>query len=138
MEAILRGALHYQKCLEFGKNYSCENPSSFWSQRITPTISIFSWKISRNWLPVEDKMKERGITLASKCHCCKSIETVERILLFDHIAIEVWSRFSSLFEVPQSSSHNVFTRYKAWKFSSDHVCEGHIRTLVPMLIFRKL
>ncbi|KAL0287134.1 UNVERIFIED_CONTAM: putative ribonuclease H protein [Sesamum radiatum] len=44
---------------------------SLWSKLIIPNISVFAWRLIHNWIPVDERLKEKGITLASKCLCCE-------------------------------------------------------------------
>lgn len=107
---------------------------NLWSPVLSPTISIFSWKVVQGWLPVETKMQKFGISLASKCQCCTSLETIEHVLLFNCEINKVWMWFSNLFAIPCMNTHSVLTRFLAWHNSIDFVCKGHIRTIVPQLI----
>ncbi|XP_012833452.1 PREDICTED: uncharacterized protein LOC105954324 [Erythranthe guttata] len=42
----------------------------FWGSCLTPTISIFLWRLLLQRLPVDTKLQSRGTSLASRCYCC--------------------------------------------------------------------
>ena len=118
------------------RNYKVPEPcfDTFWNNCISPTISIFWWKLVQNWIPVETKMQRFGISLASKCQCCKHLETIDHVILHNKEVHKAWKWFSNHFVVPCLPSHSVVARYNAWLYSTDLVKKGHIRTIIPMLI----
>lgn len=79
-------------------------------------------------------MQSFGISLVSKCQCCKQIETLEHVLLFNKEAEKVWVLFSNLFVVPCSNTHTLFSRFCAWWNSSYKVKKVHIRVIISVLI----
>ena len=43
-----------------------------WNEGMTPTISIFIWRLLYGRLSVDEKLQHRGIELASRCQCFQS------------------------------------------------------------------
>lgn len=75
-----------------------ENPlfSYIWIQYLSPTISIFWWKLLNGWLPMDCRIQRKGIELASRCQCCRQMESVEHVILHNSETHKGWSWFSSL------------------------------------------
>ena len=105
-----------------------------WSPYIAPTVSIFWWKILHGWLPVDTVIQRKGIVLASKCQCCRSVESLEHVLLHSPVVHKAWLWFSNMLLVPCLPQHSLSQRLVAWRSSSDKVKKGHIRGLIPLLI----
>ncbi|WRX16205.1 Reverse transcriptase domain - like 10 [Theobroma cacao] len=108
--------------------------SFIWHRSIPLSISFFLWRALNNWIPVELRMKEKGIQLASKCVCCNSEESLMHVLWGNSVAKQVWAFFGKFFQIyvlnPQHVSQNLW----AWFFSGDYVKKGHIRSLLPIFI----
>lgn len=75
-----------------------------WSPYISPTISIFWWKILQGWLSADCRMQSKGIVLASKCQCCRHMETMDHVILHNSEVNKAWQWFSNLLLVPCLSS----------------------------------
>lgn len=108
--------------------------SNIWHDRIPATISIFCWKLLKNWIPVDDVLQKKGICLVSKCQCCFSTETISHVFLFNSEVSKVWEWFSNFFQVQLNPYVSISTRIKLWLTSSNCVAKGHIRTFIPLLI----
>lgn len=72
--------------------------------------------------------------MASKCQCCRHLETLEHVMLHNVEVHKAWKWFSDLLLVPCSPQHSVSARLNAWRESSDHVKKDHIRICIPMLL----
>lgn len=44
-----------------------------WNPHFPPNIGAFLWKLMLHALPVDTRIQTRGITLASRCRCCKNL-----------------------------------------------------------------
>ena len=105
-----------------------------WQERVPLTISVFWRKVLHNWLPVEEILRGRDLTLASKCQCCRKKETIHLVIIDNDEVQRVWNWFSSLFQVPIREEEEPAQRFQAWINSSQMVSKGHIRVLIPLLI----
>lgn len=77
-----------------------------WNKFIPPRIGVFLWRLSRNALPVEAKLRSMGFNLASKCVCCKNPaeETIDHLFVGGEVASEVWQHFAGYFQTSSQTS----------------------------------
>ena len=56
-----------------------------WNGRVTPTISVFLWRLLFGRLPVDEKLQGQGISLASRCYCYRfaSAESFSHVFLLN-------------------------------------------------------
>ncbi|EOY25451.1 Uncharacterized protein TCM_016759 [Theobroma cacao] len=108
--------------------------SFIWHRSIPLSISFFLWRALNNWIPVELRMKEKGIQLASKCVCCNSEESLMHVLWGNSVAKQVWAFFGKFFQIYVLNPQHVSQILWAWFFSGDYVKKGHIRSLLPIFI----
>ena len=111
-----------------------------WSKDISPTISVFLWRLLANRLPVDAKLQWRGVSLASKCRCCAEPDMETRMHLFvnGEAATGVWKHFSRWFpQVPELSrrGYNLEGRLRWWQRHTGSKNKRHICILIPCLIF---
>ncbi|EOY19200.1 Retrotransposon, unclassified-like protein [Theobroma cacao] len=106
-----------------------------WHKSIPLTVSFFLWRTLHNWLPVEVRMKAKGIQLASKCLCCKSEESLLHVLWESPVAQQVWNYFSKFFQIYVHNPQNILQILNSWYYSGDFTKPGHIRTLILLFIF---
>ncbi|KAI3457760.1 hypothetical protein Pfo_014423 [Paulownia fortunei] len=109
---------------------------TFWSPSLTPTISIFFWRLHHNWIPTDTRLQKKGFALASKCFCCgTSVESIAHLFILGEPARAVWRHFANLFNIqhPHTESPSLLLQY--WNLSSPYTQSSHIRTLIPLLIF---
>ena len=69
-----------------------------WHLHISPSISIFCWKLLQGWIPVDAIMQRKGMISVSRCQCCYEIETLEHVFLYNVEIEKVWNFFGSLFQ----------------------------------------
>ncbi|PIM97453.1 hypothetical protein CDL12_30077 [Handroanthus impetiginosus] len=105
-----------------------------WLPFISPTISIFMWRLIKNKVPVDTRMQQKGFSLASKCYCCNSIESVSHLFVTSNFAHDIWGHFSEFFNIPQLSTGSLVAILSSWKYSMPFVTHGHIRQVIPILI----
>ncbi|XP_051135512.1 uncharacterized protein LOC127254464 [Andrographis paniculata] len=53
--------------------------NQIWNPMLTPTISVFLWRLLLGKIPLDSSLQKLGISLASKCQCCRNVETVENL-----------------------------------------------------------
>ncbi|EOY06959.1 Uncharacterized protein TCM_021521 [Theobroma cacao] len=108
--------------------------SLIWHRSIPLSISFFLWRVLNNWIPVELRMKDKGIHLASKCVCCRSEESLIHVLWENPVATQVWFFFAKSFQIYVSKPNHISQIIWAWFFSGDYTRNGHIRILIPLFI----
>lgn len=61
-------------------------------------MSICLWKLWFNCLAVDERVKNKGVSLASACDCYirKCLESLDHILSSGEVATEVWARSAAL------------------------------------------
>ena len=77
-----------------------------WNAGLTPTISVFIWRLLLQKVPVECVVQSRGILLASKCLCrvsSFSVESCQHLFVSSPLARSVWDFFDGWF--PHISTH---------------------------------
>ncbi|MQL93372.1 hypothetical protein Taro_026015 [Colocasia esculenta] len=69
-----------------------------WSPHIALKWSILLWHLILNSIPVDETVKEKGVSLASKCSCCPQPQEESTLHLFfrSDTADQVWSKLSYL------------------------------------------
>ncbi|EOY34748.1 Uncharacterized protein TCM_042328 [Theobroma cacao] len=105
-----------------------------WHKTVPLTTSFFLWRLLHDWIPVELKMKSKGLQLASRCRCCKSEESIMHVMWDNPVAMQVWNYFAKLFQICIINPCTINQIIGAWFHSGDYCKPGHIRTLVPLFI----
>ncbi|PIN17586.1 hypothetical protein CDL12_09767 [Handroanthus impetiginosus] len=106
-----------------------------WITSVPPTISIFIWRLLHDTIPVDTRLQHKGIALASKCHCCKQVETLQHLFTTSDVAVEVWSFFCHIFHVHMPTPNSIVSMLAMWRNSTPFVIIGHIRIVTPLLVF---
>ncbi|GAA0185374.1 hypothetical protein LIER_32662 [Lithospermum erythrorhizon] len=106
--------------------------SSIWHSTIPRKMSFLTWRLLRHLLPVDEVLQTKGISLASKCHCCSSIETIEHVFFTNPVAERIWAHFGALFGVSQANISTVTQAITTWSLSARG--QGHVRQVVPVVI----
>ncbi|KAI0498665.1 hypothetical protein KFK09_019555 [Dendrobium nobile] len=102
-----------------------------WHKNIPTTISIFVWRALHKFLPTDDNMIYKGLSLASKCQCCVHTENIHHVLISGPVAVRTWAYFDDLFRLNCFNYHlplKVFLN--CWLIK----VKGHIRNVIPCLI----
>ncbi|KAL2475340.1 Uncharacterized protein Adt_36076 [Abeliophyllum distichum] len=72
--------------------------------------------------------------MASRYQCCSAIETIQYLFIDSCIANQVWRHFFDIFHVTLRPMEGFQYCFQSWRFSGQFVRQGHIRTIVPLLI----
>lgn len=109
-----------------------------WSKYIPKKISVFLWRALHNGLPTDERIRSKGISLASKCNCCNAAneESMAHILVYGDIAKKVWNFFSGLCGIRCFMGHLNHVLISWWQShpnSDSNVCSWLSR-LLPALI----
>ena len=110
-----------------------------WSPALSPSMSIFIWRLLANRVPMDAKLQWRNIHLASKCRCCKnsSEETREHLFIQGATMAKIWRYFANWFpdapEFPRDMT-NIELRIRWWKSNAMQTTKEHVNILIPCLI----
>ncbi|KAL2513409.1 Uncharacterized protein Adt_19009 [Abeliophyllum distichum] len=73
--------------------------------------------------------------MASTCQCCLVTETIHNLFI-DSLTVDlVWRHFADIFHITLGPLEGFQYRFQTWRFSGQFVSMGHIRTIIPLLIF---
>ncbi|KAL2474837.1 Uncharacterized protein Adt_35573 [Abeliophyllum distichum] len=75
-----------------------------------------------------------GSHMASRCQCCSAIETIQHLFIDSCVANQVWRHLLDIFHVTLRPMEGFEYHFQSWRFSGQFVRQGHIRTIVPLLI----
>ncbi|KAL0292122.1 UNVERIFIED_CONTAM: putative ribonuclease H protein [Sesamum radiatum] len=103
-----------------------------WSPLITPTMSIFIWRLITNKIPVDEKLQEKGFQLASKCTCCDHTESLRHLFIDGTGISRVWEYFAKKLNMNLPRTDNIVLLLNYWRISA--LGANHIRMILPMLI----
>ncbi|KAL2526562.1 RNase H domain-containing protein [Abeliophyllum distichum] len=99
------------------------------------SIPITAQRLWQNLIPIDVVIQRRvGSHMASKCQCCSATETIQHLFIDSPIAVHVWEHFYDIFHITLRPLESFQYRFQAWRFSGQFVRQGHIRTIVPILI----
>ncbi|TXG59223.1 hypothetical protein EZV62_013796 [Acer yangbiense] len=109
----------------------------FWHSLLPKRISICIWKAWFMCLAVDDRVKDKGILMASACDCCvqRNQENIDHVLSVGDVAADIWRRASVVFGIP-------FQRVLPWKnrvtnwfyYARKSSIKGVLIGLLPCLI----
>ncbi|KAL2225075.1 UNVERIFIED_CONTAM: hypothetical protein Sindi_3095500, partial [Sesamum indicum] len=61
--------------------------TDIWHRSLRPT----------DWIPVDERMKRKGFSFASKCQCCEAEESISHLFVEGEVVREVWLHFANVF-----------------------------------------
>ncbi|KAI3446364.1 hypothetical protein Pfo_003029 [Paulownia fortunei] len=105
-----------------------------WGPYLTPTMSVFLWRLAHDWIPADIRLQRKGLQLASKCQCCSSLESIQHIFISGDCAREVWDHFANTFHIRIPLTEHPAILIQSWKLSTPFSNTTHIRTIIPLLI----
>ncbi|GAA0183750.1 hypothetical protein LIER_31107 [Lithospermum erythrorhizon] len=95
-------------------------------------MSFLAWRLLNGWLPVDEMMTKKGISLASKCACCAQEETIKHVFFTNPIAQQLWSHFARLLSKRSNNIHSIHQVLRSWSLSVS--VAGHIKQVTPIVI----
>ncbi|KAI3473565.1 hypothetical protein Pfo_031528 [Paulownia fortunei] len=111
-------------------------PWELWCNQLTPTMSIFVWRLMNNCIPVDNRLQEKEFSLVSRCYCClSSVESIPHLFISGAQATVVWKHFANLFNIKHPQTENPILLFQYWKLSTPFSKPTHIRIIIPLLIF---
>ncbi|XP_060974139.1 uncharacterized protein LOC133039295 [Cannabis sativa] len=77
-----------------------------WKMEVPPKIRNFTWRLCKEWLPVNTVLQKRGMKIEALCYWCKrEEETIEHCLWFCPMAKSIWKKYSMWKIIKQSSTN---------------------------------
>ena len=69
-----------------------------WKAAVPPKISFFMWKLFHDAIPIDSKIFQCGVQLASCCNCCTSskCEDINHLLVDSELANSIWHSMNFL------------------------------------------
>ncbi|KAL9677847.1 hypothetical protein QQ045_015683 [Rhodiola kirilowii] len=77
--------------------------ANIWRPWLPPKLSVFLWKLRHRAVPLDDRVRQCGIALASMCRCCLRPDEESTAHLFFHsdAANRVWDVGRTLLDIPK-------------------------------------
>ncbi|CAA0843101.1 Unknown protein, partial [Striga hermonthica] len=109
---------------------------AIWIDLLTPTISVFLWRLILRRIPIDTVMQARGFSFPFRCHCCVEtgtfeIETFTDLFLESEIVRRVWEHYARYTHIPLPTTDNFF---ELLSFFSHRTDNRHVGFLIPCLI----
>ncbi|XP_027155903.1 uncharacterized protein LOC113756420, partial [Coffea eugenioides] len=106
-----------------------------WCPLLPLKMSYLVWRILAGFLPLDDKLRSRGFSLASKCDCCgDSQESLHHIFVQGNLASAVWKHFFRACGIPWTSFSCVSSLLVVWFQSSGSGRLDHVRCVIPVVV----
>ncbi|XP_071906033.1 uncharacterized protein [Coffea arabica] len=106
-----------------------------WCPLLPLKMSYLVWRILGDFLPLDDMLRGRGISLASKCNCCGvAAESSQHIFVQGRLASTVWRHFFLACGIPWRSFSCVSSLLVVWIQSSGTGRLDHIRCVIPVVV----
>lgn len=69
---------------------------------LPPNISTFLWKVLRHAIPMDCRVRTRGVVLVSSSGCCKAHqeESLTHLFIHSEVAQEIWKCFGRMLRLP--------------------------------------
>ena len=72
--------------------------SLLWPSVLPAKMSFFTWRLVRNFVPLDVVLRSRGLSFPSRCGCCyREEEALLHVFLSGPVASQVWRRISTRF-----------------------------------------
>ncbi|XP_071933097.1 uncharacterized protein [Coffea arabica] len=106
-----------------------------WCPLLPLKISYLAWRVLSDFLPLDDKLRSRGMAMVSKCDCCgNAVESLNHIFLHGRLASAVWQHFFLACGIPWRSFSCVSSLLVAWFQSSSNGRLDHVRCVIPVVV----
>nr|XP_027088615.1 uncharacterized protein LOC113709967 [Coffea arabica] len=107
-----------------------------WNRGVLLKMSMFAWRLLRNYVPVDSVIRQRGVPVVSRCSCClQEEESVLHLFANGPVATEVGGHFGSRFGVGRRPIEGLESLWKKWAASLPRLPAHHIRCILPVLIW---
>ncbi|KAI0519264.1 hypothetical protein KFK09_006706 [Dendrobium nobile] len=105
---------------------------ALWDNSIPVSYSILAWRCIKGFLPVDNRLWNKGFCLPSKCQCCFNIESIEHVFISSPIAQTVWNYFANSVNkvITLNGYDNLYALLSDWMTST----KGHIINILPNFI----
>ncbi|OVA15188.1 Reverse transcriptase zinc-binding domain [Macleaya cordata] len=79
----------------------CPFARFYWVKFIPKKMSVMFWRFLRNAIPVDVRIQDCAINLASGCVCCahRNIESMDHLFFRSEVATFLWDRFGAIFGI---------------------------------------
>ncbi|KAL2246290.1 UNVERIFIED_CONTAM: hypothetical protein Sindi_2897200 [Sesamum indicum] len=98
--------------------------TDIWHRSLRPTV----------WILVDERMKRKGFSFASKCQRCEAEESISHLFVEGAVVRDVWLHFANIFGLQLCETGDLFHMVHFWRYSTPFHSDLHVRTLVPFLI----
>ncbi|KAL2228534.1 UNVERIFIED_CONTAM: putative mitochondrial protein [Sesamum indicum] len=120
--------------------------TDIWHRSLRPTVSVFLWRLFQDWIPVDERMKRKGFSFASKCQCCEAEESISHLFVEGEVVREVWLHFANVFGLQLCETGDLVNLRNAAKYHGAHFTatgtilevQRHLRTLYAARIMTSI
>ncbi|KAL0367394.1 UNVERIFIED_CONTAM: hypothetical protein Sradi_3629500 [Sesamum radiatum] len=105
-----------------------------WHSTIIKLLFVFMWRLLHDFIPMDDRLRKKGLPTISICLSCCNYESLPHLFLNSLYVREVWIFFGDLFGLTQPHTDHITTMLHFLKCSSHFSTRGHVGLLIPMLI----
>ncbi|OVA14271.1 Ribonuclease H domain [Macleaya cordata] len=120
---------------------SCPLARFFWAKFIPMKLLVFFWRAINRAVPVDVRIQNCNVSLASGCVCCmqRQIESFEHLFMRGDIASSLWDYFSPPFGIQRQDFSDFWEFIWAW-FTAAPVGSqmGFLGILIPMVIMHRI
>lgn len=108
--------------------------SLVWNSILPNRINGFRWRLFSAALPLDERVHQRGVMLASKCSCCRqgNIESIDHLFVGSDVAQWVWCNFAKLL-YKLVIARNIQQLFKSWL--QWHRQKSHMAYVVQIILF---
>ncbi|XP_071905711.1 uncharacterized protein [Coffea arabica] len=106
-----------------------------WCPLLPLKMSYLAWRVLSDFLPLDDKLRSRGMAMVSKCDCCgNAVESLNHIFLHGRLASAVWQHFFLACGIQWRSFSCVSSLLVVWFQSSSNGRLDHVRCVIPVVV----
>ncbi|OVA04930.1 Ribonuclease H domain [Macleaya cordata] len=115
----------------------CPFARFYWANFVPKKLSVFFWRAINKAIPVDVRIQNCAISLASGCVCCvpRSIESFDHLFLHVNIAAPLWDYFAPPFGIHREDYLDFWDFIWAWfNVSPGGSQMGSLATFIPLAI----
>ena len=108
-----------------------------WHKHIALKISLFIWKLLHNGIPTDLAISNKGITITSKCHCCRIAPNSEfntHLFINSEVGTAVWKFYANLLDINDHAQTIPHMLTKWWIKSKGSSLYAWLLSVLPCLI----